>query len=249
MSVSKHLYLNRLVFSSLAGTLQTKVISNQNNGHCCRVPGRYVSNEAKKKFRDVFVRDLASVCFLVASPSKVCAILETWRVERTAFPFRVTSLLTHSCRVVKNSGGKRFTKLWHQGTRIFAYLQCNKMVMISLYFFISIYILKYVYIHIYIYISSYIIYIYIYIIYYYAVHFQPPALPSLPALPKTKHPTSARPSSEGSKPHLERRGSCTCGSVATDGGSASRTDFSGSWSDDIPINLPPWRYRPFGRGV
>ena len=162
MSVSKHLYLNRLVFSSLAGTLQTKVISNQNNGHCCRVPGRYVSNEAKKKFRDVFVRDLASVCFLVASPSKVCAILETWRVERTAFPFRVTSLLTHSCRVVKNSGGKRFTKLWHQGTRIFAYLQCNKMVMISLYFFISIYILRYVYIYIYIYISSYIIYIYIY---------------------------------------------------------------------------------------
>ena len=82
MSVSKHLYLNRLVFSSPAGTLQRKVIFNQNNGHCGRVPGRYVSNEAKKKFRDVFVRDLASVCFLVASPSNYISVRNSRNMTR-----------------------------------------------------------------------------------------------------------------------------------------------------------------------
>ena len=85
--------------------------------------------------------------------------------------------------------------------------------------------------------------------YYYAVHFQPSALPSLPALPKTKPPTSARPSSEGSKPHLERRGSCTCATVCHGWRMGFQDGFFRIVIGWHPHVLPPWSsVRPFGRG-
>ena len=94
-------------------------------------------------------------------------------------------------------------------------------------------------------------YIYIYTYVLLCSTFSTTSTPQLARNPKLT-PTSARPSSEGSKPHLERRGSCTCGGVPS--GHGWRMSFQDGWWSDrdrmtSPWKLPPWSsVRPFGRG-